>query len=526
MSAAITVTNANGSTNGSDDFRKRVEYLEAIDDGWRNVLTDVDSLIKTFSSLTAQAAQGDLKTLIEHGKVRQAGRRAQLDNAFDTNLTSLQQGNPVEETAPIGSQFADMEWSNFVKTAWCSYKNSGNCPQSLQVNDNDEQLSKSLPSSALYDNLLNGNGLSRLLLSKQSSQGNNNHELRRHSVFAPGETNNINRFSSWRNSQRFLSSSVDSRGSLWDDLDSMQSGEEGTVDDGDWDFDSMFTSKTHSQRHLSKVTNTKRHLNIRRGSSPPSIPPYAYDASENNALRKDYTNSNSQHHIPRRSFLGLPQEQQILHPQAVSLIKASSINPLDFTLDTNDARYIVIKSFTEESIFSSIKFSVWCSTFRGNQRLDKIYRSTAPSPIYLFFSVNNTGNFCGVAKMTSPVDFDRYVGCWSTPRWKGAFGVKWIYVKDVPFRDFREIVLPEDNKPVCKSRDTQEILPPSQGVKMLRIFHERRVFSSIFDDYEYYDEKMKRQTSERLGEQQSSSSSSNVISEPIPVIQDDDFDNF
>jgi YT521-B-like domain len=45
---------------------------------------------------------------------------------------------------------------------------------------------------------------------------------------------------------------------------------------------------------------------------------------------------------------------------------------------------------------------------------------------YLFFSVNSSGHFCGVAQMITPVDYN------SLTKWKGSFRVKWIYVKDVP----------------------------------------------------------------------------------------------
>lgn len=48
----------------------------------------------------------------------------------------------------------------------------------------------------------------------------------------------------------------------------------------------------------------------------------------------------------------------------------------------------------------SLKHEIWSSTALGNQRLDKAFRESATrGPIYLFFSVNASGHFCGVAQM-------------------------------------------------------------------------------------------------------------------------------
>lgn len=48
-------------------------------------------------------------------------------------------------------------------------------------------------------------------------------------------------------------------------------------------------------------------------------------------------------------------------------------------------------------------------------------------PIYLFFSVNESRRFCGVAHMASPVDPRASLADWlptGTHRWKGSFAVQ------------------------------------------------------------------------------------------------------
>ena len=90
--------------------------------------------------------------------------------------------------------------------------------------------------------------------------------------------------------------------------------------------------------------------------------------------------------------------------------------------------------------------------------------------VFLFFSVNGSGHFCGVAQMISAVDYQSSVGVWAQDKWKGKFEVKWIYVKDVPNSQLRHIRLENnEGKPVTNSRDTQEV-PMDQGREIMQIF--------------------------------------------------------
>lgn len=56
---------------------------------------------------------------------------------------------------------------------------------------------------------------------------------------------------------------------------------------------------------------------------------------------------------------------------------------------SSQARYFVIKSYTEDDVQKSLKYEIWSSTDPGNKRLDKAFKENAGrGPIYLFFSVN------------------------------------------------------------------------------------------------------------------------------------------
>lgn len=172
------------------------------------------------------------------------------------------------------------------------------------------------------------------------------------------------------------------------------------------------------------------------------------------------------------------------------LVNANLYNPKEFDMNPKTARYFIIKSYSEDDIHRSIKYGIWCSTEYGNKRLDSAFHEReGKGPVYLFFSVNGSGHFCGMAEMTSPVDYHASSGVWAQSKWKGQFEVKWIYVKDVPNSQLRHIKLENnENKPVTNSRDTQEV-PSEKGKQVLRILHQYRHTTSIFDDFSHYEKR-------------------------------------
>ena len=253
-------------------------------------------------------------------------------------------------------------------------------------------------------------------------------------------------------------------------------------------------------------------------------------------------------------------------------------------LDPSDARFFVIKSYSEDDVHKSIKYGCWTSTAQGNARLDAAWRcepadaagerdpsegdddvradesaderekaettfslsedeaeaESAPgevrgkardaaddaasesandssaddssatsrggaretSPfrprIILFFSVNSSGHFCGVAEMVSPIDHELRADFWQNDRkWPGCFKVAWHVVKDVPNNALRHIRLcAGDKKPVTNSRDAQEV-EPAQGALVLRVFREFPAATSMLDDFAFYGAREKTRQSIR-----------------------------
>ncbi|XP_072985492.1 uncharacterized protein [Typha latifolia] len=212
----------------------------------------------------------------------------------------------------------------------------------------------------------------------------------------------------------------------------------------------------------------------------------------------------TQNRGPRTAFLKseivsvLPQDPA-KNENSTTDINKDAYNLPDFPLKYDHALFFVIKSYSEDDIHKSIKYNVWSSTPNGNKRLDNAFqvaqeKSTEKGSkchVFLFFSVNASGQFCGLAEMIGRVDFNKNMDFWQQDKWNGYFPVKWHIIKDIPNPQFRHIILENnDNKPVTNSRDTQEVKFP-QGTEMLGIFKSYCPKTSILDDFGFYDNRQK-----------------------------------
>ena len=157
-----------------------------------------------------------------------------------------------------------------------------------------------------------------------------------------------------------------------------------------------------------------------------------------------------------------------------------------------DCKFFVIKSISEEDIHKSIKYGIWSSSKNGNNILSNAYNITKEkeSFVYLFFSCNGSGGYVGVAKMKSSCDFNRTFEYWSQDnKWQGLFDIEWLFIKDVPFIEFKNIIITMRDgeiKPISHARDTQEI-PYEKAKIMLNIIEKYENSNSILEHFEYYD---------------------------------------
>ncbi|KAG7649738.1 YTH domain [Arabidopsis thaliana x Arabidopsis arenosa] len=179
----------------------------------------------------------------------------------------------------------------------------------------------------------------------------------------------------------------------------------------------------------------------------------------------------------------------------------------DFPVEYKDAKFFIIKSYSEDDVHKSIKYNVWASTPNGNKKLDAAYQEaqqkSSGCPVFLFFSVNASGQFIGLAEMKGPVDFNKTIEYWQQDKWTGSFPLKWHILKDVPNSLLKHITLEyNENKPVTNSRDTQEV-KLEQGLKVVKIFKEHNSKTCILDDFSFYEARQKTILEKKAKQQQS-----------------------
>lgn len=75
------------------------------------------------------------------------------------------------------------------------------------------------------------------------------------------------------------------------------------------------------------------------------------------------------------------------------VLNKEQYNGEDLSENYSDAKFFIIKSYSEDDVHKSIKYSVWASTPNGNKKLDAAYQEAGGCPIFLLFSVGAIYSF-------------------------------------------------------------------------------------------------------------------------------------
>ena len=231
----------------------------------------------------------------------------------------------------------------------------------------------------------------------------------------------------------------------------------------------------------------------------------------NNRGGKNYYNNNYQNKqrypqqygmqpYPQSQYYNNPYyQQQVLYRTEMyicskyrHLIDINQKNAKLIEQINSNCKFFVIKSFSEEDVHKSIKYNVWSSSKDGNLTLSNAFRITEENKgnVYLFYSCNGSGRYAGVARMKSPCDETKTFGLWTQDgKWPGLFDVEWLFIKDVPFREFKTVIITMKDgevKPISNARDTQEI-PFEQAKIMIQKIAEYQNTNTILEHFEFYD---------------------------------------
>ena len=224
-----------------------------------------------------------------------------------------------------------------------------------------------------------------------------------------------------------------------------------------------------------------------------------FRGSQNYYYNQNYGNRYPSQYQQQVQYYNPYMQQQMLYRTEMyicsryrNLIDINTKNAnLHEKVDSN-SKFFVIKSFSEEDVHKSIKYGVWSSSKNGNLTLSNAFQITKEKNgnVYLFFSCNGSGRYVGVARMKTSCDENRTFEFWTQDgKWTGLFDVEWLFIKDVPFKEFKNIIITMKDgeiKPISNARDTQEI-PFEQAKIMLEKISNYQNSNTILEHFEFYD---------------------------------------
>ncbi|KAI0436740.1 kinase-like protein [Xylaria telfairii] len=145
--------------------------------------------------------------------------------------------------------------------------------------------------------------------------------------------------------------------------------------------------------------------------------------------------------LPSLAWSNLQSTNNTSTPQSVDTLLSTYHGPaLDSSLllpnlqgfSLEDNKYFVLRSDNPIDIETSVAHSVWTSSPRVNKILDKAW-TKSDGQVILFFSVIGSQRFCGIAQMTSGMDWVNTDAHWLEDNWKGRFTLNWLSLTELPF---------------------------------------------------------------------------------------------
>ena len=224
-----------------------------------------------------------------------------------------------------------------------------------------------------------------------------------------------------------------------------------------------------------------------------------YRGGQNYYYNQNYGNRYPSQYQSQIPYYNPYMQQQMLYRTEMyicsryrNLIDINTKNASLFQKVDSNSKFFVIKSFSEEDVHKSIKYGVWSSSKNGNLTLSNAFQMTKEKNgnVYLFFSCNGSGRYVGVSRMKTSCDENRTFEFWTQDgKWTGLFDVEWLFIKDVPFKEFKDIIITMKDgeiKPISNARDTQEI-PFEQAKIMLEKIANYQNSNTILEHFEFYD---------------------------------------
>lgn len=202
------------------------------------------------------------------------------------------------------------------------------------------------------------------------------------------------------------------------------------------------------------------------------------------SLKENYNQKTSVEPLAKNyTYKNFPQKENIVDffNKDEEIIKNIEVDekklfyePFEFPkLDSKTTRFFIIKSDNLKNLEISFKNSIWSSSKATNNKLLKSYNN-GKNRVFLFFSINGSGKFSGVAEMTSNIKTESVSNnsLITKEKFSQWFNIHWLLFKEIPNRYFRHILIPNNEmKSVTNSKNGLMIESFELGIEMLQIFH-------------------------------------------------------
>ncbi|KAG7122787.1 Serine/threonine-protein kinase RAD53 like [Verticillium longisporum] len=128
----------------------------------------------------------------------------------------------------------------------------------------------------------------------------------------------------------------------------------------------------------------------------------------------------------------------LMSTQAGLQLDRSGLLPSFQALSLETTRYFVLRSDNQTDIETSIAHGIWTSSPRVNKIIEKGHTRSGGKVVF-FFSVIKSQRFCGVAQMTSPMDWNHTDEHWVEDSWRGRFTVDWLCWTELSFSKVKHV---------------------------------------------------------------------------------------
>ena len=219
---------------------------------------------------------------------------------------------------------------------------------------------------------------------------------------------------------------------------------------------------------------------------------YYYNQNMNYNNRYPSQYNTQQYYNPFMQQQMLYRTEMYICSRYRNLIDINTKNANLYEKIDGNSKFFIIKSFSEEDVHKSIKYGVWSSSKNGNLTLSNAFQITKEKNgnVFLFYSCNGSGRYVGIACMKTACDESRTFEFWTQDnKWTGLFDVEWLFIKDVPFKEFKDIIITMKDgeiKPISNARDTQEV-PFEQAKIMVEKIAKYQNSNTILEHFEFYD---------------------------------------